>query len=108
MLLPRESPNKSHSFLRRGSLFTELVTDALAERTYDADLAGMSHHFGAKIHGLTISVAGYSEKIPVLLDSILKEMTTFVVNSERFAVQKEQVRASLLFVEGLSSFESCR
>jgi insulysin len=80
------------------------VTDALAERTYDADLAGMSYHFDAKIHGLTVSVAGYSDKMSVLLESILKEMTTFVVNPERFTVQKEQVRASLLFMEGLRPF----
>jgi len=72
----------------------ELVGDALGERTYDAELAGMRYHLGVKAHGLTISVAGYSEKIDVLLDTVLKEMTSFVVDPERFAVQKEEVRAS--------------
>jgi hypothetical protein len=85
----------SHPFACRVSLFVELVGDALTERTYDAELAGIRYHLGAKAYGLTISVAGYSEKIDVLLDTVLKEMTSFVVDPERFAVQKEEVRASL-------------
>lgn len=75
-------------------LFTELVTDALVERTYDADLAGMSHSIGSQMQGFTVSVGGYSDKLIVLLETILKEMKTFVVNPERFAVFKEQVRDS--------------
>ena len=81
----------SYPFACRVSLVAELVTDALVERTYDADLAGMSYYIGARIHGLTVSVAGYSDKIGVLLETLLKEMTSFVVDPWRFAMQKEQV-----------------
>lgn len=74
------------------SLFTELVTDALVERTYDADIAGMSYRLDTRASGLVLSVDGYSDKLSVLLETILKEITTFSVNQDRFIVQKEQVR----------------
>lgn len=77
------------------SLFTELLTDALAERTYDADLAGLSHHVSSQMQGIRVSVGGYSDKLVVLLQTILAEMKSFVVNPERLAVYKEQVSQSV-------------
>lgn len=73
-------------------LFTNLVTDALAEQTYDADLAGMSYSLSDQYAGLVIAAGGYSDKLSVLLHSILNEMKSFVINPDRFAVIKEQVR----------------
>lgn len=62
------------------------------ERTYDADIAGMSHSVGSQMQGVMVSVGGYSDKLVVLLETILKEMKTFAVDPERFTVFKEQVR----------------
>ena len=74
-------------------LFTELLADALIERTYDADLAGLTHHIGSNMRGLSVSVGGYSDKLSVLLETLLREMKSFVVKDRegRFGVYKEQV-----------------
>lgn len=52
----------------------------------------MGHSINGQLQGLTVSVSGYSDKLNVLLETILKEMRAFTVNPERFAIQKEQVR----------------
>jgi insulysin len=63
----------------------------LNERTYDADLAGMSYIVSSKKAGLMIVASGYNDKLWILLHSILKEMKAFVIKPERFDVVQEQV-----------------
>lgn len=77
-------------------MFSELVTDALTERTYDADLAGLSYALHSRLAGLSVSVSGYSDKISLLLETILTEMRSIVINPQRFEIIKEQVRSVLI------------
>ena len=72
-------------------LFARLVEDALAERTYTASLAGLHYSVSGNTDGLYIDISGYSHKLSVLLDTILKEIKTFSIDAGRFAVHAEQV-----------------
>lgn len=69
-----------------------MVTDALTEYAYDADIAGLSYNFSSTVTGLYMSVTGYNDKLPVLARVILEKVTTLRINPERLAVIKEQVR----------------
>lgn len=44
------------------------------------------------MQGIRVSVGGYSDRLSVLLQTILSEMKTFKVDPERLVVYKEQVR----------------
>ncbi len=48
-------------------LYAALVTDALKEYSYDADLAGLTYLFDASSLGFFVTVTGYNDKLHVLL-----------------------------------------
>lgn len=73
----------------------DLIDDALAEMTYDADLAGLSYSVTNQIEGLTVSVSGYNDKIPVLLRIVLEKIRSLQVQPDRLCVVKEEVRGSV-------------
>ena len=68
-----------------------LITDALTEFAYDADLAGLSYAIGEHSCGLNVTVGGYNEKAHVLLKRVLEKARTLVVDPHRFEVIREQV-----------------
>lgn len=72
-------------------LFCELVTDALAEYSYDADLAGLSYKLSNTMAGLRISISGYNHKMPVLLEKVLDTMMDLEIKPDRFDVVKEHL-----------------
>ncbi|KDE02956.1 hypothetical protein MVLG_06522 [Microbotryum lychnidis-dioicae p1A1 Lamole] len=55
-------------------LVTQLVEETLAEYSYDASLAGLSYGVGSAPQGLEIYVWGYSDKLPLLLQVVLKKL----------------------------------
>ncbi|KAI0330109.1 LuxS/MPP-like metallohydrolase [Cubamyces sp. BRFM 1775] len=73
-------------------LFVDLVEDALAEVTYDADLAGLSYAITNQIEGLTVSVGGYNDKIHVLLRTVLDKLRGLQVHPDRLRVLKEKIQ----------------
>ncbi|KAI0658946.1 LuxS/MPP-like metallohydrolase [Cubamyces menziesii] len=73
-------------------LFVDLVEDALAEVTYDADLAGLSYSVINQIEGLTVSVGGYNDKIHVLLRTVLDKLRGLQVHPDRLRVLKEKIQ----------------
>ncbi|KAI0353367.1 LuxS/MPP-like metallohydrolase [Trametes cingulata] len=79
-----------HAMLSR--LFVDVVQDALAEVTYDADLAGLSYSVTNQIEGLTVSVGGYNDKLHVLLRTVLEKIRDLQVQPERLCVIKEKVQ----------------
>jgi len=68
-----------------------LITDALTEFAYDADLAGLSYGINDASDGLSLSVGGYNEKSHVLLKRVLEKARTLVIDPDRFEVTREQV-----------------
>jgi insulysin len=75
----------------KASLYTELVRDALEEYAYDAELAGLSYTVGGYPEGLEIQVAGYNDKLPVLLEKVLITMRDLVIKPDRFEIVKERL-----------------
>ena len=72
-------------------LYRELVEDALSEYAYDAEIAGLNYEVSSHSQGLTIKVAGYNDKLSVLLEKVLLMMRDLHVKDERFNVIHERV-----------------
>lgn len=68
------------------SLYTSLVTDALVEFSYDADISGLTYEFSSHSSGLSISVQGYNDKLHVLLEKVLLQIRDLEVRQDRFAI----------------------
>lgn len=71
----------------------DLVRDELTEYSYDAELAGLSYEVTNLAEGISLVIAGYNEKLHVLLRVVLEKIKNLEVKEDRFAVLKEQVRA---------------
>lgn len=59
--------------------------------TYDAALAGLACSVTNHTHGLLISVSGYNDKLPLLLQTALTKLRDLVVDPGRLKVIAEQV-----------------
>ncbi|PSS03756.1 Metalloenzyme, LuxS/M16 peptidase-like protein [Coniella lustricola] len=75
----------------KARIFTDLVRDALEEYSYDAELAGLQYHVTLDSRGLFLEVGGYNDKLPVLLEQVLKTMRDLEILEDRFAIIKERV-----------------
>jgi insulysin len=73
-------------------LYTAIVTDALNEYSYDADLAGLSYSFEASSLGFCVSVTGYNDKLHVLLRDVLVKAKDVEVRADRLDVMKEKTK----------------
>ncbi|KAK0053563.1 insulin-degrading enzyme-like isoform X1 [Biomphalaria pfeifferi] len=71
------------------ALFTQLFDDALTEYSYMAEIAGLKYSLNNSIYGLTLTVRGYNDKLPILLEKIVKKMATFKVDPSRLTIFKE-------------------
>ncbi|KAI0306722.1 Metalloenzyme, LuxS/M16 peptidase-like protein [Multifurca ochricompacta] len=73
-------------------LYAVLVTDALNEYSYDADLAGLTYSFEASSLGFYVSVSGYNDKLHVLLRDVLGKAKCLEVRVDRLEVMKEKIK----------------
>ncbi|KAI0372962.1 insulin-degrading enzyme [Pilatotrama ljubarskyi] len=73
-------------------LYADLVTDSLSEFAYDAELAGLSYHFGGHALGLYMTLGGYNDKLHVLAKDVLERVRSLKVNPERLAVMKDKTK----------------
>lgn len=75
----------------KAKLYTDLVRDALEEYSYDADLAGLQYNVTLDARGLFVEVAGYNDKLSVLLEQVLITMRDLVIRDDRFDIVKERL-----------------
>ena len=75
----------------RAELYIALVEDQLDAGLYAARLAGLNYGLSRWSNGIAISMAGYADKQPVLLDRILKVMAQPDWDKTRFQRVKEQL-----------------
>lgn len=75
----------------KAKLFTELVRDALEEYSYDAELAGLQYTVALSSRGLFLSISGYNDKLPVLLEKVTTTMRDLGIEEERFDIVKERL-----------------
>ncbi len=76
-------------------LYLDLVDDALSEIRYEAGLAGSGYGLSQTDRGLQVRLYGYSEKLPVLLDSLLVELTEHEIDADRFKQLKSDLERRL-------------
>ncbi|KAI7862523.1 Metalloenzyme, LuxS/M16 peptidase-like protein [Spinellus fusiger] len=76
-------------------MYISLVEDFLTEYSYNASLAGLFYDLDHNCDGLILTVGGYSDKLPLLLEKVLYTMTHLVIDPERFNIVKDNVHRSL-------------
>jgi insulysin len=76
-------------------LLVNLITDSLTEYSYEAELGGLLYSLGAHSEGLQLLVAGYDDKIPALLRTLLEELRAFKPDPSRFIVMHRQLELQL-------------
>ncbi|KAI9226187.1 MAG: Metalloenzyme, LuxS/M16 peptidase-like protein, partial [Piptocephalis tieghemiana] len=72
-------------------LYAELVRDALNEYSYDAEVAGLSWSIHTDVDGLVLSLEGYNDRMPVLLQKVIQGLREFRPSPERFDLIREQL-----------------
>jgi insulysin len=77
-------------------LYTDLVTDSLAEFAYDADLAGLQYSLASHSLGLWVTLSGYNDKLPVLTHHVLEKIKDIKVDPERLRIIKEHVSLDVI------------
>ncbi|SCV66942.1 BQ2448_5588 [Microbotryum intermedium] len=73
-------------------LVTELVRDALAEYSYDAELAGLSYTFEIQGGGIIVTFDGYNDKLPLLAQVVIDTLMNFTIDPERYELIMDQLR----------------
>ncbi len=63
----------------------------MADYAYNAELAGLEYDIDAHQLGLTVNVAGYNDKLDMLLHRLLEKTKNLEVKPDRLEVIKEQV-----------------
>jgi secreted Zn-dependent insulinase-like peptidase len=76
-------------------LFVELFRDTVTEEFYDAELAGIHYHLYAHQGGVTLQLAGLSEKQPQLLALLLNKLQHLNLEQARFSLFKKQLLTHL-------------
>ncbi|KRZ92119.1 Insulin-degrading enzyme, partial [Trichinella sp. T8] len=99
LLLRSPLTNSSPGRMVEAHLYSELVFDALNEHAYNAMLAGLKYSVVSTLDGMQINVSGYSEKLPVLLSSIVDKMLSLKVEPTTFDRLKER------FIRRLRNFD---
>jgi insulysin len=81
------------------NLFVELLKDSLTEYAYMAELAGLKYSVNASNYGLNVSISGFSDKMDVLLETVLERMATLQCDPQRFSILKESYTRNLMNFE---------
>ena len=78
------------------NLYVDLLKDSLNEYSYMAELAGLKYTVNASNYGLNVSVSGFSDKMDVLLETVVERMATLKIDPQRFAILKVNKKKTLL------------
>ncbi len=76
------------------NLYARLVLDALNAFAYPAQLAGLSYDIGVQSSGFLITLSGYDDKQPLLLQRILNVFATLQPSAAKVADYREELRRS--------------
>ena len=70
------------------NLYVDLLKDSLNEYSYMAELAGLKYTVNASNYGLNVSVSGFSDKMDVLLETVVERIATLKIDPQWFAILK--------------------
>ena len=74
------------------NLLTKLLVDSMNEVTYYAEVAGLAYAVQSTTTGMQLIFSGYSHKLLVLAEEVLRRLLAYEPNEERFGVLKEQMQ----------------
>lgn len=86
-----ESAHATPADTVKATLFCELVKDSLSEYSYDADISGLSYTLANVKYGIVINLGGYSDKLAVLMRTVVERIRDFTVSKARFDIIKERL-----------------
>ncbi|CAJ0633735.1 13753_t:CDS:10 [Entrophospora sp. SA101] len=75
----------------KARLYTDLITDALNEYSYNAEVAGLHASLRYGNDGFYFFISGYNDKVVVLLEKVLLKVKNYEVDSKRFDIHKEKL-----------------
>ncbi|EXM14919.1 insulysin [Fusarium oxysporum f. sp. vasinfectum 25433] len=75
----------------KARLFSDLVRDTLEEYSYDAKLTGLQYNVGLHSRGVFLEIGGYNDKLPVLLEQVVKTMRDLEIKEDRFKIIRERL-----------------
>lgn len=76
-------------------LFIDLVDDGMTDFRYDASRAGSGYGLSTSQRGLQMRLYGYSDRLHVLLDTLLVELTDPAISQDRFNQLKSDLQRRL-------------
>lgn len=71
-------------------VYCDLVKDALNEYAYDAEIAGLEYSVSSSSVGLEVELAGYNDKMLVLLEKVITMIKDLDIHPDRFKIIKEK------------------
>lgn len=76
-------------------LYTRAVNEALNTYSYPATLAGLNYHLSSTEKGIEVSVGGYYDKLPVLLERVFETMQNVEITEDEFTRYKASLQRAL-------------
>ncbi|GAA0787353.1 insulinase family protein [Marinobacterium sediminicola] len=76
-------------------LYTRMVMDQLNEPLYDAALAGLGVSLYPHMQGISLKLSGFSDKQPLLLETLVTAMRNPILDETRFDRIHDQLREEL-------------
>lgn len=77
------------------SLLASIITKQLNSYAYPARLAGLQYSIYATERGLSLSLSGYDQKQPILLERIIAALKNPEITEQRFSILKNRYQQSL-------------
>ncbi|EJC99115.1 uncharacterized protein FOMMEDRAFT_94441 [Fomitiporia mediterranea MF3/22] len=87
------SPNLRALTLTR--LFVYLVEDALAEYSYNANVANLGYNIQSAATGFKITIGGFNDKLHVLAEAVLRKIRHLEIRKDRLKIVIEQAERNL-------------
>ncbi|WP_199249619.1 insulinase family protein [Grimontia hollisae] len=88
-----DSPHAVESIenLVKTRVSVEMLMESINETAYPAEVAGLNYNLYAHQGGVTLTLSGFNEKLPLLMDLVLEKFANREFKPERFDVIKTQL-----------------
>lgn len=87
------------------NLFVQLFLESINEDLYNADIAGLKVSLKNTTYGIGLTMSGFSDKQPMFLDWILRELFNYTVDEKTFELFKERYIRSLRNAEAEQPYQ---
>lgn len=71
-------------------LLIQCLVEDFSQVAYQADIAGLKFKLKGTMEGLSLSAGGYSDKLSVLVESVIEKLASFTPSDQLFALVKDR------------------